>query len=129
MFKSRLLLLVTVLAVLTAGCTVEIGMLSSSVNRRMQARYTYFDGMKSKSARLQQGDSLLLNFEAVVESGSLMLRVRDPERDVIWEKQYPASEENYRSAYTLEVPRTGSYRMEVEADQSQGSFNLSWEAQ
>lgn len=129
MVKSRLLLLVTLLAVLTAGCTVEIGMLSSSVNRQMQARYTYFDGMKSKSVPLQQGDSLLLNFEAVVESGSLMLRLRDPDRDVIWEKQYPASKEDYRSAYTLEVPRTGSYRMEVEADQSQGSFNLSWEAQ
>lgn len=129
MVKSRLLLLVTLLAVLTAGCTLEIGMLSSSANRQMQARYTYFDGIKSKSVRLQQGDSLLLNFEAVVESGSLMLRVRDPNGEVIWEKQYPASKEAVRLAYTLEAPRTGSNRMEVEADQSQGGFTLSWEAQ
>ena len=101
-------------------------MISTRDNRYMQARYTFFDGTKSKSVRLQEGDSLQLKFEAVVESGSLMLRVRDPEKEVIWEKHYPASEEEYRSSYSLEIPRTGSYRVEMEADQSQGSFNLGW---
>ncbi len=126
MIKTCFFLLVTLLAVLTAGTTLEVGMISSSDNRYLRARYTYFDGTKSKSVRLQEGDSLQLKFEAVVESGSLMLRVRDPEKEVIWEKHYPTSEEEYLSLYSLEIPRTGSYRVEMEADQSQGSFNLGW---
>lgn len=129
MFKSCFSLLVTLLAVLTAGSTLEIGMISSTITRYLRAKYTYFDGTKSKAVWLQEGNSLQLKFEAVVESGSLMLRVRDPEKEVIWEKHYPASTEEYCSSYSLEIPRTGIYRVEMEAEKSQGSFNLGWDFQ
>jgi len=133
---SLALLLVSAL---TIGCgarsSLRIGWLESGGPRHKTARYRTFSGVERASFRVEEGQTVEIDYEINVEKGTLTLSVTDPDGEIVWEETFEEAvgdggepELSFRGEHALEpVAQTGRYKLRIEGDRTGGSFDLSWE--
>lgn len=104
---------------------VQIGMVESSGLNSTQARFRTLTGRKTWGEQLASGDSLVLEYEAEIEKGSLTLQVESPEDEVIWERTLTEGEDA-ADQIELNASENGTYTIAVTGDGAGGSYELAW---
>jgi hypothetical protein len=119
-----LTMLLGVLLVSCGGPTVKVGWVGSTGARSIAYRYRTFTGVERKRARLEAGETLVLDYEVTVAEGALTLQVQAPAGEAVWEATFREDESG-----TVEetVERGGAYEIVILGESTQGSFELSWE--
>lgn len=108
------------------AANVQIGMVENSGLNSTHARFHTLSGRKTWREQLSSGDSLVLEYEAEIEKGSLTLKVESPEDEVIWETTLTEGED---AADQIEVnaSENGTYTIAVIGDGAGGSYELAWD--
>jgi hypothetical protein len=127
--RARLLLLAVLLSALLAGCgqtTVEIGLKETQQPGHWQASYLTFSGTKTDTVEGSAGKTLVLNYHAVVEKGTLEIRVENASKNVLWEASI---QEDVDETVQLLMYQDGRYDIIVHGLDTGGSFDLTWQLQ
>jgi predicted small secreted protein len=127
MQRVVLVVMAVLLSGLLAGCgtTVEIGFNESVQPGKWQATYEAFTGTKSQGVQASAGQTLTLKYTAVVDRGSLEIKIQDATAHVLWDATIF---ENAQESVQLQVFQTGQYTIIVHGAETGGSFDISWEA-
>jgi len=118
-------------SLLLTGCgtyrsQVRISWAGSSNSGRMAYRYKTFSGVERKNERLEAGDTLIFEYDATVEEGTLTLQVEDPDDAPLWETTL---RENGQDRVELTAEQAGTYTIVVEGDNTGGKFEVAWEVE
>lgn len=125
--KSILSLLLSLIALMTPACSnsqVRVGFVGSQVGNSMEYDYSLFTGREQKTLDLEQGQTLDLNFDVLVESGSIRLQLIDNNGNVPWEEYF---QEDSSGSVDLQIDGDGFYKISVTGQKAEGGFDIDWE--
>ncbi len=114
------------LLLLTAGCSsssLKIGWRETSTLSHKMAKYESFSGTESYSICTKAGDNLDLNYRLEVTNGSLQLKLEDPAKQIVWEKEFQQDMDSSNQQTNME---RGCYRLLVIGNQTGGSYDIDW---
>lgn len=122
--KAWLLLSVIVsITVLLNGCkSTKVFYYSSNVGNEIEATYKYFKGTETKKIDLKKDEILKLEYDSVVETGTLTINLLDPNKQKV--TQFEA---NQSGSYKFVAETPGRYQLSITGDGTEGSFHFSWE--
>jgi hypothetical protein len=131
---SALVLLISALmisAVAMSGCdrmrsTIKIGYSEISSPSSKELSYQTFTGVTGAQVGLEQGDTLLLDYDAEVTKGELKLEIQNPDQEIVWDTTL---EETSNSLIQYQARQNGSYTILIEGDDTGGSLDISWEVE
>jgi hypothetical protein len=114
-------------SVLLANCgksDVRIGWSGTNVPGHIAYRYATFTGSESGSARVETGQSIVLDYQVTASKGSLSITVRGPDERVVWQVALQGN-----SSDNIELPMAlgGRYEMIIEGKAAGGSFDITWD--
>lgn len=115
-----------VFIVLLAGCgqaETRLGWAGSSLNDQIQYQYEQFTGDEAKDLILA-GD-VTMNYDVVVESGSLMVSLTDPQGTAVWDKSFQESD---NGEARINIDENGRYRLTIIGKDTNGRFDFHWES-
>ncbi|MGC9357149.1 MAG: hypothetical protein ACP5GX_04760 [Anaerolineae bacterium] len=115
---------------LTVGCgatsSLQIGWVETSGPNSREASYRTFTGIERKAVELEAGEILAIDYNITVDKGELDLRVENPDGDIIWEQIFGDSETGTAEVRSEEA---GRYLIEIEGQETGGSYELSWQTE
>jgi hypothetical protein len=127
--RTRAALIIASLFVATAllvGCgstNLRIGWRSFNGSNRKRAKYVSFDGLESKTFRVEAGRTIELASQVTVEKGTLHLELIAPDGERLWGETF--SEDRHAFA-TVSAQESGLYIVRIEGRETEGSFDVSW---
>jgi len=129
MTRWRLLTIsVVLIAVLFAGCggTDQIRLGWSGANRPSRIGYSYvtFTGKEVGSFRAAVDQTITLNYTAIVNKGTLSIRVRNLQGQSLWQAEL---DEDKNDSVQIPVEQAGIYTVLVEGQDTGGGFGVTWE--
>jgi hypothetical protein len=104
--------------------TLEIGMVETNLPGRWQASYATFTGTKFDTLQAEAGDTLTLEYDVQVDTGTLTLEIRSPRNRLLWDTSL---QDNADDTVNLTLEQAGSYTISIKGDAAGGAFALSWE--
>jgi hypothetical protein len=90
----------------------------------MKMKYASFNGYRTISFHLADGEVITINFVVESISGQLDVTVSDQ-----MERNYYSGENIQTSTFSVRLEIAGEYRIKLVADKHQGSYDISWEIQ
>ncbi|MDQ0155474.1 hypothetical protein [Robertmurraya andreesenii] len=122
MKKMGLLFLSVLMSLYLVGCTggsyvITIGEINSTKNS-LSGEYNQFSGHYYAKVKLDNQETLVLNFSAETKKGELIARVIDSDGKTI---------KTLKPGDTVELNQSGQYKLQIEGEKHQGSFTMSWE--
>lgn len=127
--KTPLLAAAVLLLGFLAGCgqsKVKLGWVASNRPGYFEAKYTTFSGSEVRPVRADAEGMLVIEYDAVVNKGTLAIRVEGPADETLWVVSLDRDTED---AMALPIERDGRYAIVVRGDGTGGSFDLSWEVE
>jgi len=118
-FISGLLLLVSLTACTTESYSTYRSF-EMNTSKKMSMRYEKFDGHKDRTLSIKEPT----NVNVIIESlnGKLGLSIQDDNGHRVYEgNDLPTS------SFTVHLEQVGKYRINVDADHHEGSFELTWD--
>jgi hypothetical protein len=89
----------------------------------MRAFYAAFSGTKVRTVQAGSGESLVVEYGAIVNRGTLTVSVEDPDGGVPWSVTLDKDAED---AVALPLEQPGRYALVVRGEDTAGSFHLTW---
>jgi hypothetical protein len=127
--------LLVLLVALLAGCEgysgwsrVEIGMFERTGINRSEARFRTFTGTKRWREGLEEGQTLVLEYELALNKGKLTLRVLDPDGIIVWEQLFADGAEADEQI-EVDAEYEGTYTIVAAGDNAGGEYELSWDVE
>lgn len=122
------ILVLIILPVLFTGCdrmrsTIKIGYSEISSPSGKSLEYQTFTGSTGAGVNLEQGETLVLNYDAQVTKGTLTLEVQNPDQDIVWDTRL---QETVNNSVELQAQQSGNYLIMIEGDDTGGGLELSW---
>jgi hypothetical protein len=122
-----LTILFTGAALLMSGCvtsssTVRVGWVSSVNSHEYSASYATWNGTTSLPIAVQESQ-VTFSYHVRIDKGALSIKVQDPDGKSVWQAKVNESGVANRIVPT---PRTGSYTLRVEGQDTGGSFDIRW---
>lgn len=123
MNKTGKLLILALLtsAMMLSGCDTRLMYVGSSNSKQMKASYKLLSGKETKTLKLKEGDTLLLNYTSEVDKGKLTMKLYDPDHELVKELTPNESVEEQ-----LDITKGGKYKLEVVGTRTNGSFNIKY---
>jgi hypothetical protein len=119
-------LIVIGLALLLCSCQTtngtRIGWSSSVRSTEYSAAYATFNGTASIPINIRES-RVFFTYQVEVGKGSLSIAVQDPQGQGVWRTTLQG---NATGSRLLSTPRTGSYTLLVEGQNTGGSFDIHW---
>jgi hypothetical protein len=101
---------------------VRVGWTSSVSSTEYSAQYAEFSGSASVPISVRE-TAVVFSYQIVVRKGALSIQVKDPGGQRLWQTTLKQSGQGSR---TLATPRAGSYTLEVDGQDTGGSFDIHW---
>jgi hypothetical protein len=107
---------------LFSGCSYSIGSMESNWGGKIDRSYVTFNGKDDKSIKLNEGETLTLDYKATVNKGTLSLSVTDPDGGELWKVKLDRNADD-----KIEIPakKTGKYILYIEGDHTGGGVHIS----
>jgi hypothetical protein len=124
--KALLLVSAVLLLALAVGCgqsRIQIGWVESNLPGSFAASYVSFSGSEVRTVRADAGETLVLQYAAEVNEGTLAIMVEAPDGEMLWNVSL---EEDAEDMADFPVEQDGRYSIVVRSDGTAGSFDLSW---
>lgn len=115
------LLIVLISAMAFTGCTRKLMWSGNSGKDHIEAKYKKFTGTEKKRIRLEEGDTLVIDYQSEVDEGTLTLTVTDPEGNEV--ASLTADTEGTEN---VDAPQSGKYTIWIMGDKTGGSFEIDW---
>jgi hypothetical protein len=114
---------------LLIGCggrysSLKVGWVGSNTPGKYAYQYKRFSGIERKTFRADAGEAFALDYEVDVDEGTLALRLVSPDGETRWEQVF---EEDIDESIMVTLEQDGRYRIEIEGNDTKGSFDLEWE--
>lgn len=125
--KSILSLCLSLVAFLAPACStsqVRVDFIGSQRGNHMEFDYDLFTGHEQKTFDLEQGQTMDLDYDLQVESGSLTLQFIDNSGMVSWEESF---QDDAAGSATLNIDRDGLYKLSVSGEKAKGGFEIDWD--
>lgn len=116
-----IILLATLLIGCTSGSSVEIMSNEKDTSTSMAMSYEKFDGDKSKTIQIKDGEKGTVSVDIVSTSGELNILITD--KDGV---AYYQGNNTPTSTFSVNLDKEGEYTIKVEAKDHKGSYNISW---
>lgn len=116
-----IILLATSLIGCTSGSSVEIMSNEKDTSTSMVMSYEKFDGDKSKTIQIKNGEKGTVSVDIVSTSGELNILITD--KDGV---AYYQCNNTPTSTFSVNLDKEGEYTIKVEAKDHKGSYNISW---
>ena len=116
-----------VVSALLAGCgssSLKIGWREFSGGSRKRANYVTFDGVQSRTLRVEGGKRIELSCDVTVEKGTLWVSLISPGGDTLWGETF---EEDRHAFASTTASEGGLYILRIEGDGAGGGFDISWD--
>jgi hypothetical protein len=131
----------TLLPYLVLGITITLAALLSSCNSsniidadiRMKIRshqegrisksYRTFSGLERETFQVEKGQIISLNYEAIVENGSLIIELQNPNGEIIWREILGKS---CRGTDELYIKYPGRYTILIQGREAGVDLDISW---
>ena len=126
--KKKICIILTALLFCTTltGCTSffsigsAVGLSGSQHGTVMNARFSSLNGSRGARFKLDQGDTIRINYELVCEDGSLTLTFEDKDGNIL----FTNSETTGVKDITVETSQR--YTLRLTAVKAKGSYDLTW---
>jgi hypothetical protein len=116
------LLLIALLAVMVfTGCTRKLMWVGKRDWDHIEARYKRFTGSEIKEIQVEEGDTVVIDYQFEVDAGTLSLRITGPGGDEVVSLTADTDGEEQ-----IRVEESGTYTLEVLGDKTEGSFKINW---
>ena len=93
----------------------------SSVGKKIDGYYQFFDGTKIKTIRAKEGKTIIINFTSSVQEGELIISILDSSNDLV-----ANLETNTTGIKEINSDKNQKYRLVIKGTQTKGSFNVNW---
>ncbi len=98
---------------------------SSDVPGKLAYEYVAFSGVKTSEFDARAGEIIALHCDVVVDKGSLTILLVDPQREIVWGKEFDDDAEDV----AIDAIRGGTYSLVVEGVATAGSFDVTWKVE
>ena len=114
---------------LAVGCSREKeqtrdGWLDTHTANRIRASYDLFDGYEYGYINVETGQTIVIRYDAKVQSGNLRVKIESPWGENEWQQYI---KRNSKREFNVEANSNGRYKVMIIGDETQGSFDVSWE--
>lgn len=111
--------------VLTSCASSEMQLMWAEANLpgRLKAIYGAFSGAEVRSVQVDAGETLVLNYKAKVNRGTLAIHVENADEEVLWEVSL---DEDGEGDVEVTVAQEGRCIIVVKGEEVRGNFDLSW---
>ncbi|MEK5235091.1 hypothetical protein NST99_05250 [Paenibacillus sp. FSL L8-0470] len=118
---SLLILVVLTSALLLTGCEKRLMFVGSSSGKQIKASYKLLSGTETKTLKLKEGETLLLDYTSKVDKGKLSMKLYDPDHELVKElRTNEAGEEQ------VEIKKDGKYKLEIVGTGTKGSYKIKY---
>lgn len=127
--KALLLVSAVSLLALAVGCEQsrsQIGWVESNLPGSFAASYVSFSGSEVRTVRADAGETLVLQYTAEVNKGTLGIMVEAPDDEMLWDVSLHKSAGDMAE---FPVEQAGCYSIIVRGEGTAGSFDLTWEVE
>ena len=130
MKKMNLALIIMLIAIfLLAGCDgqsyTRTNWTQTSLPGITEATFGSFTGIDYTKFKADEGDLLTMEILYTVESGKLGFILMSPDGELLWESQELENADDL--SFSLEIPETGTYKIQYLGMQAKGSFEITWQ--
>lgn len=112
-----------VMATGTWNPELRIGWAGSNYGDHIDYGYTYFEGDEENSVDVGDSNTLTLDYDLTVDSGSLELRVLSDNDTELWQKEYDHDADGQTE---IDVSAFDRVQIQVVGHGTEGNFELSW---
>ena len=127
----HIFIITVVLVILLSGCdfsNVKIGevrlMYGDSDDSHMSYNFKAFTGSESERVEVLAGQTIIFEYEVVVDKGSVVIEWQNPTGAVVWRESLA---ENGRGGEEIAIDSAGKYALIVQGKGAAGSFDVSWD--
>jgi hypothetical protein len=100
----------------------RLGFAGVNIPGHMAASYQYLDDTIDSHITVDEGETLVLEYELRSEEGELLLDIQDPQGE-----QLMRLEGNEAGRAEIEAPFTGTYRLVVYGEETRGEYDIRWD--
>jgi len=125
--KTTFLAQIVLLAVLLIGCAssqYRMGWIEVRDENSIRCSYSRFDGKEKVGIKAEEGQEFRLSTDVEVSEGVLTIQLFDPDDSLVWEER---SAEDNAKVENLVLKTSGQYKLIITGDDTNGSFDISWE--
>ena len=108
---------------MTTATSERVGWWGSAAPGLMRYHYERFQGCESQAIHGNCGDIVSVDYQAEVDSGTMLLQLLDEARQPVW--QCCVFRDGAESA-AFPLPADGRYQVEVHGERTRGAFNVRW---
>lgn len=123
------LLMILIATLLLAGCDgqsyTRTNWTQTSLPGITQATFGSFTGIDSTKFQADEGEQLTMQITFTVEGGNLGFILMSPDGELLWESQELGQADTL--SFSLELPETGTYKIQYLGMKAKGSFEITWE--
>jgi hypothetical protein len=125
--KNNFIVLVVgiLLVAVLSGCTYGSGISRNSkefnTSTTMSMKYDKFDGHKSTSVKVKEGEAIDINVDIVTVSGKISLSIIDENG-----KSFYKGTDIPTSTFVVSIDKKGKYNIKVSSENHEGSYKISW---
>lgn len=127
---KKIIILMVVISLITVaftGCSKFSGtaiMKAGNTNsEKMEYKYKYLNGTHSASFHMKEGTKVLIEYDVVVEEGSLDIIVRKDDEEAIWEVNI---KEDTKDSVELTFDDEGKYKILAVGNKTKGRFKITY---
>jgi hypothetical protein len=102
----------------------RLGFAGVNVPGHMSASYQYLDDTLDSQIMVEEGETIVLEYELHSEEGELLLDILDPQG-----AQLMRLEGNEAGRAEIEAPFDGTYRLVVRGEETRGEYDIRWDVE
>lgn len=121
---ARWSIVILVLSLALTSCVRKVGWVGINYGNKMKASYQLYEGPQTSTISLEAEERVTLNYDVVVESGSLTLTITDPDKEILWQEVFESSNSG---VFVFEADQDGRYSLTTDGRKTQGGFDITWE--
>lgn len=105
-----------------SGPNIALMNIETSIGNHLKATFKYRQGKDSKTLTKQTGENIILDVDMTVKSGEILLTVLNPDKEVVFEKNY--TESNGGETFTIPVEVEGKYKVNLQINGASGGYDV-----
>ena len=114
-------LLIGTITLFLTGCGLKIGYSSFSSTRKMNASFFFLSDSKSKSIKLNNGETITFDYEITEKKGTLVATFEDSSGNVIY-----TFEPNSNGTQEIKIEKDDIYVVKIVGEKARGSYSFEW---
>lgn len=118
-----IILILTSLLILPGACSHKetIDYTGTNTDNQLAGSYKLFNGTQTATIDVKAGKTLMISYSSVVESGELTIRLYNANNVLIYE--FPTDTSSIKMFF---IQSDDKYLLEVNGNDTKGSFNIQW---